>query len=54
MNPYIDDDPATLAEHLRRFATGRAAPGFPDTGNPRWYSHATRNRVGQYKLNGEA
>ena len=28
MNPYIDDDLAALAEHARRFATGRVAPGF--------------------------
>jgi cyclohexanecarboxyl-CoA dehydrogenase len=28
MNPYIDDDLATLAEHVRRFASGRVAPGF--------------------------
>jgi cyclohexanecarboxyl-CoA dehydrogenase len=27
-NPYIDDDLQTLAEHARRFATGRVAPGF--------------------------
>jgi cyclohexanecarboxyl-CoA dehydrogenase len=28
MNPYIDDDLETLAEHARRFATGRVAPGY--------------------------
>ena len=28
MNPYIDEDLATLAEHARRFASGRVAPGF--------------------------
>jgi cyclohexanecarboxyl-CoA dehydrogenase len=28
MNPYIDEDLAALAEHARRFAQGRVAPGF--------------------------
>lgn len=28
MNPYIDEDLATLGEHARRFAQGRVAPGF--------------------------
>ncbi len=28
MNPYIDEDLAALAEHARRFADGRIAPGF--------------------------
>lgn len=28
MNPYIDEDLTTLAEHVRRFATERVAPGF--------------------------
>ena len=28
MNPYIDEDLAALAEHARRFAIGRVAPGF--------------------------
>ncbi|MFT3720477.1 cyclohexanecarboxyl-CoA dehydrogenase [Pseudorhodoferax sp.] len=28
MNPYIDEDLAALAEHARRFAEGRVAPGF--------------------------
>ena len=27
-NPYIDEDLQALAEHARRFATGRVAPGF--------------------------
>jgi len=27
-NPYIDDDLQTLADHARRFASGRVAPGF--------------------------
>ncbi len=30
MNPYIDDDLQTLAEHARRFAEGRVAPGFQE------------------------
>ncbi|MEY4156464.1 MAG: cyclohexanecarboxyl-CoA dehydrogenase [Pseudomonadota bacterium] len=30
MNPYIDDDLHTLAEHARRFAEGRVAPGFQE------------------------
>ena len=30
MNPYIDDDLQTLAEHARRFAQGRVAPGFQE------------------------
>ena len=28
MNPYLDEDLMTLAEHARRFATDRIAPGF--------------------------
>lgn len=28
MNPYIDEDLQVLAEHARRFATDRVAPGF--------------------------
>jgi cyclohexanecarboxyl-CoA dehydrogenase len=28
MNPYIDEDLTALAEHARRFATDRIAPGF--------------------------
>lgn len=28
MNPYIDEDLQALAEHARRFAQGRIAPGF--------------------------
>lgn len=28
INPYIDEDLQALAEHARRFATGRVAPGF--------------------------
>ena len=28
MNPYIDEDLTALAEHARRFATDRVAPGF--------------------------
>ena len=27
-NPYIDEDLQALAEHARRFANGRVAPGF--------------------------
>jgi len=28
MSPYIDEDTAALAEHVRRFAQDRVAPGF--------------------------
>ena len=28
MNPYIDEDLQALAQHARRFASGRVAPGF--------------------------
>ncbi len=30
MNPYLDDDLATLADHVRRYATDRVAPGFQE------------------------
>ena len=28
MNPYLDDELVALGEHVRRFASGRVAPGF--------------------------
>jgi cyclohexanecarboxyl-CoA dehydrogenase len=35
MNPYLDDDLIALADHARRFAHGRVAPGFPGTRHTR-------------------
>lgn len=47
MNPYIDDDLATLAEHARRFATGRVAPGFLERDKTRVLDRTLMREMGE-------
>jgi cyclohexanecarboxyl-CoA dehydrogenase len=47
MNPYIDDDLATLAEHARRFATGRVAPGYLERDKTRVLDRALMREMGE-------
>ena len=47
MNPYIDDDLATLAEHVRRFATGRVAPGFLERDKTRVLDRGLMREMGE-------
>jgi cyclohexanecarboxyl-CoA dehydrogenase len=47
MNPYIDDDLATLAEHARRFATGRVAPGFLERDKTRVLDRSLMREMGE-------
>lgn len=47
MSPYIDDDLTTLAEHARRFATGRVAPGFLERDKTRVLDRALMREMGE-------
>jgi cyclohexanecarboxyl-CoA dehydrogenase len=47
MNPYIDDDLAALAEHARRFATGRVAPGFLERDDTRVLDRTLMREMGE-------
>jgi cyclohexanecarboxyl-CoA dehydrogenase len=47
MNPYIDDDLRTLAEHARRFAEGRVAPGFQERDRTRVLDRALMREMGE-------
>ncbi|MEG1455284.1 MAG: acyl-CoA dehydrogenase family protein, partial [Comamonas sp.] len=47
MNPYIDEDLRTLAEHARRFATGRVAPGFLERDQTRVLDRALMREMGE-------
>jgi cyclohexanecarboxyl-CoA dehydrogenase len=47
MNPYIDDDLATLGEHARRFAQGRVAPGFLERDKTRVLDRALMREMGE-------
>ena len=47
MNPYIDEDLQALAEHARRFATGRVAPGFLERDQTRVLDRALMREMGQ-------
>ena len=47
MNPYIDDDLATLGEHVRRFATGRVAPGFLERDKTRVLDRGLMREMGE-------
>jgi cyclohexanecarboxyl-CoA dehydrogenase len=47
MNPYIDDDLATLAEHVRRFAAGRVAPGFLERDKTRVLDRGLMREMGE-------
>ncbi|MEY4362979.1 MAG: cyclohexanecarboxyl-CoA dehydrogenase [Pseudomonadota bacterium] len=47
MNPYIDEDLQALAEHARRFATGRVAPGFLARDDTRVLDRQLMREMGQ-------
>ncbi|MGK5079277.1 cyclohexanecarboxyl-CoA dehydrogenase [Janthinobacterium sp. HLX7-2] len=47
MNPYIDDDLATLGEHVRRFADGRVAPGFLERDKTRILDRTLMREMGE-------
>ena len=47
MNPYIDDDLQTLAEHARRFAEGRVAPGFQERDRTRVLDRDIMREMGE-------
>ena len=47
MNPYIDDDLQTLAEHARRFAQGRVAPGFQERDRTRVLDRDIMREMGE-------
>jgi cyclohexanecarboxyl-CoA dehydrogenase len=47
MNPYIDEDLATLAEHARRFATGRVAPGYLERDQTRVLDRKLMREMGE-------
>jgi len=46
-NPYIDEDLQVLAEHARRFAQGRVAPGFLDRDKSRVLDRALLREMGE-------
>jgi cyclohexanecarboxyl-CoA dehydrogenase len=47
MNPYIDEDLQTLAEHARRFAQGRVAPGFQERDRTRVLDRDIMREMGE-------
>ena len=47
MNPYIDEDLQALAEHARRFASGRVAPGFLERDQSRVLDRSLMREMGQ-------
>ncbi len=47
MNPYIDEDLAALAEHARRFASGRVAPGFLERDRARVLDRTLMREMGE-------
>ncbi|MEX3951539.1 cyclohexanecarboxyl-CoA dehydrogenase [Paraburkholderia sp. EG287B] len=47
MNPYIDEDLAALGEHARRFAQGRAAPGFIERDTTRVLDRGLMREMGE-------
>ena len=46
MNPYIDEDLAALAQHARRFASERVAPGFLERDKTRVLDRALMREMG--------
>ena len=46
-NPYIDEDLQALAEHARRFATNRVAPGFLERDKTRVLDRALLREMGE-------
>lgn len=47
MNPYIDEDLSAVAEHARRFADGRVAPGFLERDRTRVLDRELMREMGQ-------
>lgn len=47
MNPYIDDDLRALAEHARRYATERVAPGFQERDRSRVLDRTLMREMGE-------
>ncbi|HET8746979.1 MAG TPA: cyclohexanecarboxyl-CoA dehydrogenase [Ramlibacter sp.] len=47
MNPYIDEDLRALAEHARRFASGRVAPGFLERDQTRVLDRQLMHEMGE-------
>jgi cyclohexanecarboxyl-CoA dehydrogenase len=47
MNPYLDDDLVTLGEHVRRFASGRVAPGFLERDRTRELERGLMREMGE-------
>jgi len=47
MNPYLDDDLQALAEHARRFAEGRVAPGFLERDRSRVLDRTLMREMGE-------
>jgi cyclohexanecarboxyl-CoA dehydrogenase len=47
MNPYIDEDLAALADHARRFARDKVAPGFLDRDQTRVLDRELMQAMGQ-------
>jgi cyclohexanecarboxyl-CoA dehydrogenase len=49
-NPYIDEDLQALAEHARRFAADRVAPGFQERDKTRVLDRALMREMGGPRL----
>jgi cyclohexanecarboxyl-CoA dehydrogenase len=47
MNPYLDEDLVSLAEHVRRYATDRVAPGFRDRDTTRVLDRRLMREMGE-------
>ena len=47
MNPYIDEDLQAIAEHARRFATDRVAPGFLERDDTRVLDRTLMRAMGE-------
>lgn len=47
MNPYLDEDLAALAEHARRFATDRIAPGYQERDKTRVLDRQLMREMGE-------
>ena len=47
MNPYIDEDLQAIAEHARRFATERVAPGFLERDDTRVLDRTLMKEMGE-------
>ena len=46
-NPYIDEDLQALAEHARRFAQEKVAPGFLERDKTRVFDRALLREMGE-------